>query len=251
MKILTKNEEEEHYHATVIGGLKGGFLGLTVGIAAVYAGHRRFKMIRDLTLPMKAFLATSCGTFSTIISADRASRNYEASRHPSRNYRDTTSLESDQIESLKPLSQRLKDWGRTNRYSIVTASWATSMGAALVIVNRNKYLTGAQKLVQARIYAQGLTLAVLIASAALEVNDANSGKGRWETVKVLDPNDPDHKHLIEKRVHHETYAGEDLWKEDMVAAQERRIEARKAVDDEADKTHGPSQPPSAAERERK
>lgn len=250
MKILTKDEEEEHYHATVIGGLKGGFLGLTVGIAAVYAGHRRFKMIRDLTLPMKAFLATSCGTFSTIISADRASRNYEASRHPSRKYRDISSLESDKIESLKPLSQRLKDWGRTNRYSIVTASWATSMGAASIIVNRNKYLTGAQKLVQARIYAQGLTLAVLIASAALEVNDANSGKGRWETVKVLDPNDPDHKHLIEKRVHHETYAGEDLWK-DMVAAQERRMEARKAADDEAHKTHGPTQPPNATERENK
>lgn len=86
------------------------------------------------------------------------------------------------------------------------------MGAAMALVSRNKYLTGAQKLVQARVYAQGLTLAVLLATAALEIGDANKGKGRWETVMVLDPDDPEHKHLIEKKVHHELYEGEDLWR---------------------------------------
>jgi hypothetical protein len=94
----------------------------------------------------------------------------------------------------------------------VTASWVASMGIAFSLVARNKYLTGAQKLVQARVYAQALTLGVLIATAALEVGDANKGKGRWESVMVLDPNDPEHKHLIEKKIHHEAYAGEDLWR---------------------------------------
>lgn len=86
------------------------------------------------------------------------------------------------------------------------------MGAALGIVGRDPYLTGQQKLVQARVYAQGLTLAVLIASFAFETSDAAKGKGRWETVKVLDPNDPTHQHVIEKRIHHERYAGEDQWR---------------------------------------
>jgi len=86
------------------------------------------------------------------------------------------------------------------------------MGIALGLVGRNPYLSGAQKLVQARVYAQGLTLAVLVATAALESGDAVQGKGRWETVMVLDPEDPEHKHMIEKKIHHEQYAGEDLWK---------------------------------------
>lgn len=86
------------------------------------------------------------------------------------------------------------------------------MGTAFALVSRNKYLTGAQKLVQARVYAQGLTLAVLVATAAFETSDATKGKGRWETVKILDPNDPEHKHMIEKRIHHEAYQGEDLWR---------------------------------------
>lgn len=86
------------------------------------------------------------------------------------------------------------------------------MAAALGIVGRSKYLTGQQKLVQARVYAQGLTLAVVIASLALEGKDMGQGEGRWETVKVLDPSDPKHKHLIEKKLHHERYAGEDQWR---------------------------------------
>lgn len=86
------------------------------------------------------------------------------------------------------------------------------MAIALGIVGRSPYLTTSQKIVQARVYAQGLTLAVLLASAAFEIGDQNQGRGRWETVKVLDPDDPEHKHMIEKRIHHEEYKGEDLWK---------------------------------------
>ncbi len=75
-------------------------------------------------------------------------------------------------------------------------------------------------------YAQGLTLAALLGSFAFETNDATKGKGRWETIKIIDPNDPTHKHIIEKKIHHERYAGEDQWRE-MVEAEEARMNARK------------------------
>ncbi|KAF2966475.1 hypothetical protein GQX73_g7078 [Xylaria multiplex] len=100
------------------------------------------------------------------------------------------------------------------------------MGIALGMVSRNRFLSTSQKLVQARVYAQGLTLAVLVASAAFETADARQGKGRWETIMVVDPNDPEHKHMIEKRIHKEEYSGQDLWR-DMVAAEERRLATRK------------------------
>ena len=212
MKILTKEEEQAHYNATVKGGVTGGLVGLGLGFAAVYAANARFHTFRGLTLPMKAFLVSSSATFAAIVSADRASRGFEAQRDGSRQYRDRASKEEELAEASKSRFQRLKDWGRENRYPIVTASWVASMGTALGLVGRNPYLSRQQKLVQARVYAQGLTLAVLVATAAFEVGDANKGKGRWETVMVIDPNDPEHKHLIEKRIHHEAYAGEDMWR---------------------------------------
>lgn len=226
MKILTKEEEQAHYNATVKGGITGGAIGLLIGGVGVFAGNKRFHLIRNLTLPMKAFLVSSSTTFASIIAADRSSRKFEWDRDPQRQYRDSASIAQDQARASESSLQRLKEWGRENRYPIVTASWVASMGIALGLVSKNKYLTTAQKLVQARVYAQGLTLAVLIATAALEVGDANQGKGRWETVKILDPNDPEHKHFIEKKIHHEAYAGEDLWR-DMVATEERKIAARK------------------------
>jgi len=175
---------------------------------------------------MKTFLVTSAGTFSAIIEADRYSRQFEFNRDPSRQYRDRASLDQDAARENATTTQKMLDWGRENRYPIVTVSWIASMGIALGLVGKNPYLSKAQKLVQARVYAQGLTLAVLIATAAFEVGDASKGKGRWETIKVIDPNDPEHKHLIEKRIHHEAYEGEDLWR-DMVATEERKIAARR------------------------
>ncbi len=212
MKILTKEEEQAHYNATLKGGISGGAVGLGLGLAVAYAANRRFHAFRSLTLPMKAFLVTSSSTFAAIISADRASRSFEDDRDPQRKYRDRASSDMEAVRQQEGTLQKLKDWGRENRYPIVTASWLASMGIALGLVGRNPYLTTAQKLVQARVYAQGLTLAVLVATAAFEIGDANKGKGRWETVMILDPNDPQHKHLIEKRIHHEQYAGEDLWR---------------------------------------
>lgn len=103
-------------------------------------------------------------------------------------------------------------WGKDNRYPIVGVSWVLSMGIALGIVGRSPYLSTQQKLVQARVYAQTLTIAVLIATATFEVGDREKGEGRWETVKIVDPDDPTHKHLIDKKVHHERYAGEDQWR---------------------------------------
>lgn len=86
------------------------------------------------------------------------------------------------------------------------------MAIALGIVGRSPHLSTSQKIVQARVYAQGLTLAVLVATAAFEIGDRGREEGRWETVKVVDPNDPEHKHLIDKKIHHERYSGEDQWR---------------------------------------
>lgn len=225
MKILTKEEEDAHYNTAVKGGILGGLGGLALGGAAAIAANRRFAGFRSLTLPMKTFLVTSSGTFTAIIYADRASRSYESARDPQRQYRAQATSDLEAAKANESAFQRFKDWGRENRYPIVTVSWLASMGIALGLVGRNPYLSKAQKLVQARVYAQGLTLAVLVATAAFEVGDASKGRGRWETVKILDPNDPEHKHMIEKRIHHEAYEGEDLWR-DMVATEERKIAAR-------------------------
>ena len=151
-------------------------------------------------------------SLSAIISADRYSRGYEASRHPDEGFKDEAERQSAEARARMSSYEKAMDWGKKNRYSIVGASWVASMAIALGIVGRSPYLSTQQKLVQARVYAQGLTVAVLIATAAFEIGDRNNEEGRYEIRKILDPNDPTHKHVIEQRIHKEEYAGEDQWK---------------------------------------
>jgi Hypoxia induced protein conserved region len=114
-------------------------------------------------------------------------------------------------------------WGREERYKIVGVSWLASMVAAFAIVGRNPYLTGQQKLVQARVYAQGLTLAVLIASAGFEMQDSRQEKGRYETIEYVD--DKDHKKHRKQVEREEPSDGDSLWK-DMVKQEEERLNER-------------------------
>ncbi|KAJ9130419.1 hypothetical protein NKR23_g12214 [Pleurostoma richardsiae] len=235
MKIISKEEEQAHYNSVLKGGFIGGSVGLTAGLLGVIGASRRYPAFRKLTLPFRAFLVSSAGTFGAIVTAERFSINFAKQRDPMNFYKDEAQRALEQARQRESESKRLVDWGRENRYTIVFTSWIAAMALALTIVGRDKYLSTAQKLVQARVYAQGLTLAVLIATAAFETADAKQGKGRWETVMVVDPNDPEHKHLIEKKVHKEEYPGQDLWK-DMVAAEEQRLSAQKKEKDTAQPT---------------
>jgi hypothetical protein len=226
MKVISKEEEDAHYSVVLRGGLTGGSIGLALGLAGVIGASRRYPAFRQLTIPFRSFLVTSAGTFGAIITAERYSVNFQRARDPMNQYLDESQRAAEEVRRSETNSKKLMDWGRENRYSIVFTSWIASMGLAMAMVNRNKFLSTSQKLVQARVYAQGLTLAVLIATAAFETADAKSGKGRWETVLVVDPNDPTHKHMIEKKIEKEDYEGQNLWK-DMVEAEERRLEEQK------------------------
>ncbi|CAJ2499967.1 Uu.00g028200.m01.CDS01 [Anthostomella pinea] len=225
MKVVSEEEERAHYNAVLKGGFIGGSLGVGAGILGVMGASRRYPAFRQLTVPFRAFIVTSTGTFGAIVNADRFSARFHKANNPMNFYKDDAQRAAELVREQETQWQRFRAWGQQNRYSIVFGSWIAAMGIALAMVGRNKYLSTSQKLVQARVYAQGLTLAVLVASAAFETRDARQGTGRWETIKVLDPDDPEHKHLIEKRVHKEEYEGQDLWK-DMVAAEERRIASR-------------------------
>lgn len=210
MKILTKEEEQAHYSAVLKGGAIGGTLGLGIGLGGVLLASRRYPAFRGLTLPFRTFLVTSAATFGAIINADRFSMAYQKAQDPKRNYTDNAARAAEMVRENQTAFERFIDYGHENRYSIVFVSWLASMGLAFALVSRSPMST-ANKVVQARVYAQGLTLAVLVLSAVFEMNDAKKGSGRWQTVMVIDPNDPEHKHLIEKKIHKEDYEGQDLW----------------------------------------
>ncbi|KAF2443354.1 hypothetical protein P171DRAFT_389497 [Karstenula rhodostoma CBS 690.94] len=236
MKILTKEEEQAHYDATVRGGTVGGLIGLGIGAAAVVGASKRYRSFRALSIPFRAFLITSSGSSAAVIAADRASNAFDISQNPDKQREIERERHREQLYNAnKSAMTRAKDWASDNRYPLLFGFWIASMAGSWIAVNRSP-MSGAQKIVQARMYAQGLTLSALLASFAFEGNDVAKGKGRWETITVLDPNDPEHKHMIEKKIHHERYAGEDQWRE-MVEAEEARMNEAKAAEKKKQQQH--------------
>lgn len=108
----------------------------------------------------------------------------------------------------------------------MTVSWAASMVAAWVMVSRNPTLTKGQKIVQARVYAQGLTLAVMCGTAAMEISDQRKGRGLLDKMKEKQAKTAEKENAGSKKKK-ERYQGEELWK-DMVEAEEERLNARDA-----------------------
>jgi hypothetical protein len=65
------------------------------------------------------------------------------------------------------VKEKIGEWVGRHQYSVVLGTWALSMGVAGTIISRNRYQSVAQKVVQARMWAQGMTIGVLIAAGAL------------------------------------------------------------------------------------
>jgi len=59
------------------------------------------------------------------------------------------------------------EWAAKHQLSVIMGSWATTMAVAGSVIMRDPLLTIPQKVVQVRLWAQGLTIGVVIAAAAL------------------------------------------------------------------------------------
>ena len=174
---------------------------------------------------MKSFLVTSSGTFLGIVAADHASRNFEVQRSAEQQWLENREemRRRDEVMGLG-LKDRVFRFLRQEKYKVVGISWVASMIGSFWLVGRNPYLSGQQKIVQARVYAQGLTLAVLVASAGLEISEQKRGKSILEAAKK---NKEAAKQLVTGEDGEESKGDEnsDLWK-DMVAAEEHRLKSK-------------------------
>ena len=163
-----------------------------------------------------------------IVAADHASRNFEVGRSADLQYlenrEDQRRREEAQGLSVK---DRVFRYLRQEKYKVVGATWLASMVGSFWLVGRNPYLTGQQKIVQARVYAQGLTLAVLVASAGFEVADQKRVRKAIEEARKArrEAGLVDDKKKETEEENTGSDENSDMWK-DMVAAEEERLKAK-------------------------
>ncbi|SNX85813.1 uncharacterized protein MEPE_04522 [Melanopsichium pennsylvanicum] len=159
---------EAQYNASVQAAAKGFGYGLAFGAPSAYALNRTWPAFRGLTPAIKLFFVSSIAIGAGVISADKAGIAFDKEHYTDAGaavVRRNQTREQKQWEALSARDKALT-WAKENKFSVVAATWATSMGGIFAYI-QTQPMTFAQKLVQARVWAQGITLASLVGMAAI------------------------------------------------------------------------------------
>ncbi|KAG2223545.1 hypothetical protein INT45_000865 [Circinella minor] len=167
---LTDAQQDKRDEISFASGIQGAAIGLGLGVAATIVTFRRSPDFRLLSRPMQAILPTSAILAGYLFGSERAATRYE---NETLGYMDEQMFlelrRSEPTGEKKTTSEKALHYLNDNRWSVIGLSWAASMAGAFGYSFSNRFLTTQQKVVQARMYAQAVTLAVLMASAGLSI----------------------------------------------------------------------------------
>jgi hypothetical protein len=122
-----------------------------------------------MPISLKALAAAIIVVPAFSIQAERRGLEYDKSQWKGIG-KQTLDEEAAKVEAeweALPMKAKIGTWAERHQYSIILGSWALSMAVAGAIISRDKYQSVPQKVVQARMWAQGLTIGVLIAAGAM------------------------------------------------------------------------------------
>ncbi|KAK6455933.1 uncharacterized protein RJT20DRAFT_51767 [Scheffersomyces xylosifermentans] len=182
MKIVSEEEKLAHRKVVLTEGVKGCFVGAAIAfglVKAVKARHpvRFAQMSTSIKTAMWAMPTITMGAFF----ADDGSVKFDED-----NYRSDflKKQEEEKLAAYNRLSSTDKVLHQLNenKYKIIVSSWAASLYGSWRLVNRDPYMTKAQKIVQARVYAQAITVVLLLSTLLLSMHEAELQK--TEPVKV-------------------------------------------------------------------
>ncbi|CCF58678.1 hypothetical protein KAFR_0F00810 [Kazachstania africana CBS 2517] len=186
MKILTSDEIELQKYHTIKGGIVGAVGGLAVSGLMFRFLPRRYPKFNLKTMPwsVKTALFIMPPTVLTVICAEESSNKFDAMMYSS-DYRSDRLLEEHKEWAQKSIKEKIISSLSNNKYKIITGIWAASLYASWEIINRDKIMTTTQKAVQARMYAQFITVVLLLASVALSQYESKLQPNKF---KLLEQN---------------------------------------------------------------
>ncbi|KAF9922974.1 hypothetical protein FBU30_006902 [Linnemannia zychae] len=154
-----------------IAAAKGAGLALVAAGLVSMSGARYSKTYQTLSRPMKQFLLGTGTAATAILFGDHARVQYEDRlllRHLDQEAAEAVRAE---IRANRGLMAELNYQVRENRNMVVGVSWLTCMAGSLLYTFSKKGLTTTQRIVTARMYAQGFTVLTMMAVAAIELTD--------------------------------------------------------------------------------
>lgn len=168
MKVATPEEIKEYNHICLMGGIKGAGIGALLGIGLAFTLKKRQPhLFGNMSATVKVGTGIVPGLAGFSIGAEKAGEAYDDQKY-SGAYLD--------LEHRKEQQAGFSHYLKEHKYKCVFGGWVLSMAGSMWYVFRDRYMTGQQKIVQARMYAQASTIILLFATLAFSASD-NIGGG--------------------------------------------------------------------------
>jgi len=169
MKILTQEEIEAHNSATARGAAEGAIVASAIALPGLYFLNRRWAYYRSLPPSLKILGIVLVVVPGIAIQAERRGLEFDRSQWADAGKMELDREAEESRTAWEELSTKKKimKWVVGHQYSIMFGGWLASCAVAGSIIWKNKYQTAPQKIVQVRMWAQGLTIGIVLAAGIL------------------------------------------------------------------------------------
>ncbi|KAG1883863.1 hypothetical protein F4604DRAFT_267077 [Suillus subluteus] len=180
MKIVSQEEIDGHTNATIRGAAEGALLSAAVAIPGSLLLNRRWASYRALPLPLKVMGTVIMIAPCISIQAERRGLQFDRAHWTGAGKMELEREAAEEEARWGALTtkEKIGDWATRHQYSIILGSWALSMAVAGSIISKDRHQTLPQKIVQVRMWAQGLTIGVLIGAGILTHNQRQAALQR-------------------------------------------------------------------------
>lgn len=178
MKIITQEEKDAHSSHVLAEGAKGLFYGglISAGLFA-YLKTRHPVRFASFNTSVKTCILVMPTVSVSAFFADNGSVEFDKEMYQS-GYENQQLIEQYREWSKMSTADKIFTSLNTHKYKIIFSSWLASMWGSWVFVNRDKVMTGPQKLVQARMYAQAVTIVLLLSTILLAMKEEEMNKDK-------------------------------------------------------------------------
>ncbi|KAF9940348.1 hypothetical protein BGZ65_007239 [Modicella reniformis] len=185
------NGEDDKNSLVFTAAAKGAGLALVAGGLVAFSGARYSKTYQTLSRPMKMFLLGSGVAATSILFADHARVQYEDRQLLRHLDQEAAEAKRAEIRAQRGMLAELHYQVRENRNLVVGVSWLSCMAGSLLYTFSKKGLTTTQRIVTARMYAQGFTILTMMGVAALELTEGPRHKhevltDEWKAILAKD-----------------------------------------------------------------
>jgi len=169
MKLLTQEELQAHNHATIRGAAEGALGGAAIALPGSYLLNRQWPYYRSLPPSLKVLGVIFIVVPGLAIQAERRGLEFDRSQWIDAGKLELEREAAEKRAAWEALSSRsrITNWLVGHQYSIMFGGWLSACAVAGSIIWKNKYQTPAQKVVQVRMWAQGLTIGIVLVAGIL------------------------------------------------------------------------------------